>query len=59
MALNAAAGIAAYEMAKKPDLADQDLNSRIAKAYERAQAALADGLAAKKLTEWSAASQGL
>jgi len=59
VALNAAAGIAAYEMAKKPDLADQDLNSRIAKAYERAQAALADGLAAKKLTEWSAASQGL
>ncbi len=55
--LNAAAGIAAYELAKVPDLAAVDLTQRIAAGIDKAEAALTSGSARELLVRWSAATQ--
>ena len=57
--LNAAAGIAAYELAKNPDLASQSIQSRLSDAMARAETALSSGEAAKKLSAWSQATQSV
>jgi anthranilate phosphoribosyltransferase len=59
VALNAAAGIVSYELAKDPQSAATDLNQRLAAGYAKASAALLSGAAMEKLTEWSAATQRL
>jgi anthranilate phosphoribosyltransferase len=55
--LNAAAGIAAYELAKVPELAAVDLTQRIAAGIDKAEAALTSGSARELLVRWSAATQ--
>ena len=57
--LNAAAGIAAYELAKNPDLASRSIQSRLSDAMARAETALSSGEAAKKLSAWSQATQSV
>lgn len=57
VALNAAAGLVAYELAKDPGKASEPLESRFQAALMKTRAALADGRAHKKLVEWSAATQ--
>lgn len=53
--LNAAAGIAAYELANNPELATQPLDQRLRTALETASKALTSGDAAEKLKTWSQA----
>ena len=55
--LNAAAGIAAYELAKTPQLANVDLGDRISAGFEKAKTTLESGAANAKLVEWSHATQ--
>lgn len=55
--LNAGAGIAAYELAKTPQLANVSLVDRIDAAMQKARAALEGGLAHNKVIEWSHATQ--
>lgn len=55
VALNAAAGIAAYELSKSSG--DFDLRTELAKAYESASSAIKDGRAIAKLNEWVLATQ--
>lgn len=55
--LNAGAGIAAYELAKTPQLANVSLVDRIDSAIQKARVALEAGLAHNKLIEWSHATQ--
>jgi anthranilate phosphoribosyltransferase len=55
--LNAAAGIASYELAKTPQLANVNLADRLEAGFEKARAALEGGLAHSKVTEWSHATQ--
>lgn len=57
VALNAAAGLVAYELAKDPGQAAQALEERFRIALTKTKAALADGRAQQKLIEWSAATQ--
>jgi anthranilate phosphoribosyltransferase len=57
VALNAAGGIVAYEMASNPALANLDLHERFASALEKAHEALNSGAAATKLSSWIAATQ--
>ena len=57
VALNAAAGIVAYELSKGSELANSDLTERFQKALVRAQAALESGDAKAKLESWTSASQ--
>ncbi len=57
VALNAAAGIVAYELSKDSELANSDLTERFQKALVRAQAALESGDAKAKLESWTSASQ--
>ena len=57
--LNAAAGIAAYKLAKNPELADQDLNLRISSALAEARSALESGAANQKINAWSQATQSI
>jgi anthranilate phosphoribosyltransferase len=57
--LNAAAGIVAYEMAKDSSRAAQDLQERFASALEQATQALDSKAAARKLSEWSQATQAV
>lgn len=57
VALNAAAGIVAYELSKDSELANSDLTERFQKALVRAQAALESGDAKTKLESWTSASQ--
>lgn len=59
VALNAAAGMTAYELSKS-DSADQfDLNNSLARNFESARKALADGRALAKLRQWVRATQEL
>lgn len=57
VALNAAGGLVAFELAQDPNLASVDLNSRFEQALQKANSALATGLAQQKLVAWSAATQ--
>ena len=57
VALNAAAGIAAYELAKNPEKANTPLQSRLESSIEAALAAIDTGAALAKLDSWAAASQ--
>lgn len=53
--LNAAGGVVAYNLAKDPAEADRDLTERFVEALSLVRAALDDGRAAGKLSEWTAA----
>jgi anthranilate phosphoribosyltransferase len=53
--LNAAAGLAAFELARDPELLQQPILARLGTQLERATAAIDSGLAAQKLTDWVAA----
>ncbi|MCU1578164.1 MAG: trpD [Rhodoglobus sp.] len=53
--LNAAAGLAAYELSRDPDLLQQPIVTRLAAQLERAAAAIDSGAAAAKLDQWVAA----
>lgn len=55
--LNSAAGIAAYQLAKNPDLAAESIEDRLQQAIEVARSALESGAAHKKLVQWSHATQ--
>ena len=57
VALNAAAGIVAFELAKNPALAGSDLNDRFRGAIEKTKTAIESGSAHEKLVQWSAATQ--
>jgi anthranilate phosphoribosyltransferase len=57
VALNAAGGVVAYELAKDASRADVDLNLRFEDALERVTQALESGAAAQKLADWISASQ--
>lgn len=55
--LNAAAGVVAYELAKDSSRADVELDDRFENAIERVSAAIDDGSAARKISEWVEATQ--
>lgn len=55
--LNAAAGIAAYELAKTPALINVSLTDRLESARAKAAQALESGASHSKLVEWSRATQ--
>jgi len=57
VALNAAAGIVSYELARDPSTSDQKLLNRLENALARSKSAIEEGLAQGKLAAWSAASQ--
>jgi anthranilate phosphoribosyltransferase len=57
VALNAAGGVVAYELAKDPSRAEVPLVDRFAHAIERAFEAIDSGATAAKLSQWIAASQ--
>jgi anthranilate phosphoribosyltransferase len=53
--LNAAAGLAAFELAKDPEQQQEPIVSRLGIQLERATAAVDSGLAQQKLADWVAA----
>jgi len=53
--LNAAAGLAAFELARNPELLQEPILQRLATQYERAAAVVDSGAAENKLAEWVAA----
>jgi anthranilate phosphoribosyltransferase len=53
--LNAAAGLAAFELSRDPDLLQEPIVARLAVQLERAEAAVDSGLAEQKLADWVAA----
>jgi anthranilate phosphoribosyltransferase len=55
--LNSAAGIAAYELAKDPQLASKSIEDRLQNGYDLAKASLESGAAHEKLVQWSHATQ--
>ena len=57
VALNAAGGVVAYELAKDESRAEVPLKERFEHAIERAFEAIDSGAAANKLSQWIAASQ--
>jgi anthranilate phosphoribosyltransferase len=57
VALNAAAGILAYDLTKIDRIEGFDLNSELSKHFQEAIAAINDGRAIAKLNEWVAVSQ--
>ncbi len=57
VALNAAAGLAAYELAKNPDLASQPIKQRLAEALAKTMSAITSGTAMDQLNRWTAATQ--
>jgi anthranilate phosphoribosyltransferase len=59
VALNAAGGLVAYELAKDPSLAQKPILERFENALAKTRSALADGRANQKLIDWSAATQQL
>lgn len=56
VALNAAAGLVAYELAKDPSQLGLDFGSRMQLAFETASSAINEGTALDKLLSWTAAS---
>jgi anthranilate phosphoribosyltransferase len=59
VALNAAGGKLAYDLAKQPELANANLEDRFAEALDLAFTTLANGGAAKKLHAWVETTQRL
>lgn len=57
VALNAAAGITAYEIVGQNSISSAELNAQLATAFKRAQEVINSGAAYAKLTSWSAATQ--
>ena len=57
VALNAAAGLAAYELAKNPDLANLPLQQRLQNALQKTQSTISSGAAMDQLKKWTAATQ--
>jgi anthranilate phosphoribosyltransferase len=57
VALNAAAGLVAYQLAKDPQLSEKPVLERFQVAIELAQSAIADHKSHEKLVAWSAATQ--
>ena len=53
--LNAAAGLAAFELAKDPEQLQEPILTRLAAQFERAAAVVDSGLAEQKLADWVAA----
>ena len=56
VALNAAAGLVAYDLAKQPETIEQDLVRRLREAYTKSYEAIESGAAQSKLEEWTKAS---
>lgn len=59
VALNAAAGLVSYELAKNPESANKNLVSRLSEATELTMDAIDSGKAMKKLEEWTKASHSV
>lgn len=59
VALNAAAGIVAYELAENPISDSRDLSRKIKRAYEMSMDSIASGAAQSKLEEWTSTSQSV
>lgn len=57
VALNSAAGVVAYRLAKDPDQAELPFDGRIRSAFAAARENLRQGLALQKFEEWSASTQ--
>jgi anthranilate phosphoribosyltransferase len=57
VALNAAGGLVAYQLAKDPSRAQEPITERFKDALATTRSALAEGKANDKLIEWSAATQ--
>lgn len=57
VALNAAVGISAYELAKSTDLNSFDFQAKMKKNYSAAQTAISSGKAQAKLLQWSEATK--
>jgi anthranilate phosphoribosyltransferase len=57
VALNAAAGITAYELSKLPSIDQFNLNDSLAENYATAHLAMEDGRALAKLNQWIELSQ--
>lgn len=57
VALNAAAGLAAYELAKNPALASQPIDQRLEAALAKTRSAISSGAALDQLNKWTAATQ--
>ncbi len=57
VALNAAAGLVSYQLAKDPELAEVPIQERLLENLKVTQAALANNSAGQKLSQWSAATQ--
>ena len=57
VALNAAAGVVTYELAKDASRSDVELNLRFADALERVTRAIESGAASAKLSDWITATQ--
>ena len=57
VALNAAAGITAYELSKSDSVDQFDLSKSLARSFETAHKALVDGRAIAKLNQWVRATQ--
>jgi anthranilate phosphoribosyltransferase len=57
VALNAAAGLVSYQLAKNPQLAEVPIRERLLENLKVTQAALANNSAGQKLSQWSAATQ--
>jgi anthranilate phosphoribosyltransferase len=57
VALNAAAGVVTYELAKDASRSDVELNLRFSDALERVTRAIESGAASAKLSEWITATQ--
>jgi anthranilate phosphoribosyltransferase len=57
VALNSAAGVVAYALAKNPHEAENSFRDRMASAYQSSRETLRQGLALQKFEEWSASTQ--
>ncbi|CAB4537971.1 MAG: anthranilate phosphoribosyltransferase [Actinobacteria bacterium] len=57
VALNAAAGLVAYQLAKDPNLSEKSILDRFQGAIQATQPAIANGQAHQKLVAWAAATQ--
>ena len=57
VALNAAAGLVAYDLAKNPSLAEKPIQDRLQQALAKANVAIESGAAMAQLKRWTAASQ--
>lgn len=59
VALNAAAGLVSYELAKNPESANKNLVNRLSEATELTMDAIDSGKALRKLEEWTKASHSV